>query len=543
MHRHRAGRPAAAGLSRRDLRAAASASTSRPSTPTGAPVVGELGELVITRADAVDAGRVLGRRRRQPLPRGVLRATTRASGATATGSRSPSAGAASSRGARTRRSTAAACGSGTGEFYAVVEELRRGPRQPRRAPRGPRGRAGRADAVRRAAPTASPRRRAARAHRARPCAARSRPATCPTTCDAVPADPADADRQEARAAGQAHPARRAAGRRRRAATRSPSRPRSTRSWPATGRKSLSTVDSGYGRQVDGSTRSPVSRKALLVLALLVLAPLPFVLRAVAATPASIEPFFRLPDASTGGGGCNGPAVQPGSPAGPGRPVCAPPPPVIPPATPSGPLAGKVIAFTSALDLVPGNDGGGDGLRGGIYVVGADGLGAAQDRHLRDAAAERRRAHLPGARRSPADLARRQADRVDVEPRRHDAGRCPSGRINWDIWVADINGANAQRLTTNAGRRHRAHVVAGRIEDLLGDRHRSVLRRGRPRHLADEPRRVGEGAGHRRVAVRSSSRTSRPTEPTGRVHPRSTAGSPSGATRSSCDGSPRPPRRG
>ena len=40
---------------------------------TGRSVVDELGELVITASDAVDAGRVLGRRRRVALPRGVLR--------------------------------------------------------------------------------------------------------------------------------------------------------------------------------------------------------------------------------------------------------------------------------------------------------------------------------------------------------------------------------------------------------------------------------------------------------------------------------------
>ena len=202
--------------------------------------------------------------------------------------------------------------------------------------------------------------------------------------------------------------------------------------------------------MDGSTRSPVSRKALLVLALLVLAPLPFVLRAVAATPASIEPFFRLPDASTGGGGCNGPAVQPGSPAGPGRPVCAPPPPVIPPATPSsGPLAGKVIAFTSALDLVPGNDGGGDGLRGGIYVVGADG---SAPRKIVTYATLRRSA-VAHTFQEPDDHPSISPDgkRIAWTSNRADTSQgLTEGRINWDIWVADINGQNAQQLTTNVG---------------------------------------------------------------------------------------------
>ena len=60
------------------------------------------------RADALDAGLLLGRRGRQPLPRQLLRACTRASGATATGSRSPRAARRSSTAAPTRRSTARA---------------------------------------------------------------------------------------------------------------------------------------------------------------------------------------------------------------------------------------------------------------------------------------------------------------------------------------------------------------------------------------------------------------------------------------------------
>ena len=53
--------------------AATSAARSRPSHPRAAPLVGEQGELVLTAADAVHAGRVLGRRRRVALPRRVLR--------------------------------------------------------------------------------------------------------------------------------------------------------------------------------------------------------------------------------------------------------------------------------------------------------------------------------------------------------------------------------------------------------------------------------------------------------------------------------------
>ena len=74
----------------------------------GSRVVDEVGELVHHRADAVDAGRLLGRRRRRALPRGLLRRRTPASGATATGSGSRRAARRSSTAARTRRSTAAA---------------------------------------------------------------------------------------------------------------------------------------------------------------------------------------------------------------------------------------------------------------------------------------------------------------------------------------------------------------------------------------------------------------------------------------------------
>ena len=64
------------------------------------------------RADAVDADLPVGRRRRLALPRQLLRRSTRASGATATGSRSPRAARRSSTAAPTRRSTARACAWG-----------------------------------------------------------------------------------------------------------------------------------------------------------------------------------------------------------------------------------------------------------------------------------------------------------------------------------------------------------------------------------------------------------------------------------------------
>ena len=62
--------------------------------PEGRPIVGELGELVIERPAAVDAGGLLGRRRRLPLPRRRTSTPIPACGAMATGSASPSAAAA-----------------------------------------------------------------------------------------------------------------------------------------------------------------------------------------------------------------------------------------------------------------------------------------------------------------------------------------------------------------------------------------------------------------------------------------------------------------
>ena len=93
--------------------------------PQGEPLVGELGELVITQADAVDARRALGRHRRLPLPQLVLRACSRGSGARATGSGSRSAAAASSRAARMRRSTAAASASARASSTASSRSCRR----------------------------------------------------------------------------------------------------------------------------------------------------------------------------------------------------------------------------------------------------------------------------------------------------------------------------------------------------------------------------------------------------------------------------------
>ena len=69
---------------------------------TAEPVVGELGELVIRQPMPSMPVALLERPRRLPLPRRVLRLLSRASGASATGSCSPSTAAASSPAAPTR---------------------------------------------------------------------------------------------------------------------------------------------------------------------------------------------------------------------------------------------------------------------------------------------------------------------------------------------------------------------------------------------------------------------------------------------------------
>ena len=76
-------------------------------------------------ADAVDAAALLERPGRRAAARGVLRRCTRASGATATGSRSRRAGRRSSTAAATRRSTAAACGWGRARSTARCSRWRR----------------------------------------------------------------------------------------------------------------------------------------------------------------------------------------------------------------------------------------------------------------------------------------------------------------------------------------------------------------------------------------------------------------------------------
>ena len=89
------------------------------------------------RADALDAGLLLGRRGRQPLPRQLLRACTPASGATATGSRSPRAARRSSTAAPTRRSTAAASAWGRARSTARCSASTRSSTRSSSTSRGP----------------------------------------------------------------------------------------------------------------------------------------------------------------------------------------------------------------------------------------------------------------------------------------------------------------------------------------------------------------------------------------------------------------------
>ena len=108
---------------RRDLRAAASASTSQAFDEDGQRGRRRARRAGDHRADAVDAGRLLGRPRRRALPRHLLRRPTPASGATATGSASPSDGSCVITGRSDATLNRGGVRLGTAEFYRVVEEL------------------------------------------------------------------------------------------------------------------------------------------------------------------------------------------------------------------------------------------------------------------------------------------------------------------------------------------------------------------------------------------------------------------------------------
>ena len=88
--------------------------------PAGRRRAGRAGDH---RADAVDAGRLLGRPRRRRATARPTSTTSRACGATATGSRSPSAARASITGRSDATLNRGGVRLGTAEFYAVVEGL------------------------------------------------------------------------------------------------------------------------------------------------------------------------------------------------------------------------------------------------------------------------------------------------------------------------------------------------------------------------------------------------------------------------------------
>ncbi len=162
-------------------------------------------------------------------------------------------------------------------------------------------------------------------------------------------------------------------------------------------------------------------------------------------PVASGAISSLPPLNTGG--CGGPNA---SSLRPPRFPCSPPPPPAGPPDPPGPLHGKVVAFTSGLDLVPGNDGGGDGIRGGIYVVRADG---AQPRKI-VTYDTLRRSVVAHTFQEPDDHPQISPDgrKIVWTSSRADEtqGVFEFDHINWDIYIADINGANVQRLTTITG---------------------------------------------------------------------------------------------
>ena len=115
----------------------------------GHEVVGELGRAGDPAADAVDAGALLGRRGRQPLPGRVLRHVPGRLAPGRLGALLSAQGTCVITGRSDATLNRGGVRMGTSELYAVVEEFDGGRRQPRRAPRGRRRRRRGADAVRR----------------------------------------------------------------------------------------------------------------------------------------------------------------------------------------------------------------------------------------------------------------------------------------------------------------------------------------------------------------------------------------------------------
>ena len=187
--------------------AGCSAAPSRRSTRRPAVPAGRAGRARHHPADAVDAGRLLGRRRR-PEPRRAppTSATSPACGATATGSPSPTTAPARSPGRSDATLNRGGVRLGTADFYAVVEAAARGGRQPRRAPRRRAG-ATSCGSSSQLAPGVDARRRPPAPDRRRPADRAVAPARARPRRGRAGRAP-DALGQEARGPGEAHPHRR-----------------------------------------------------------------------------------------------------------------------------------------------------------------------------------------------------------------------------------------------------------------------------------------------------------------------------------------------
>ena len=223
------GVPAAAGLRGRAAGALAGRRRSRPGTRTGKPLIGEVGELVITAADALDAALLLERRRRRALPRGLLRHLPRHLAPRRLDRDHRRAARRSSPAAPTRRSTAAASAwarpRSTARCWPSTRSSTRSSSTSRATARTRGCRCSSCCARARRSTTTliarDPHGASART---------ARRATCPNEIVAGRRGPAHAVGQGARAAGQADPDGRRPPSRRRAATRSPTRRRWTSSW-------------------------------------------------------------------------------------------------------------------------------------------------------------------------------------------------------------------------------------------------------------------------------------------------------------------------
>ena len=310
LHRLPRAVPARAGLVRRDQLpdARREGRGVRRAGPTGHRARGRARHH---RADAVDAGRVLGRRRRvapaaRPTSRRIPGVWRHGDWLTIT-----------ERGSCivTGRSDATlkrgGVRIGTAEFYGHRGGAAGGRRQPRRPPRGRRRRAGRAAAVRGAARRASRSTTALRGAIATALRERALAAPRARRDRRGAGDPADALGQEARGAGQADPARRrrrtSPRRRTRSRTRAPSR-RSRRS-PASG---------------GASARERRLRRRLRCGRPGALACSPAVPALLESPPSPAPSRSRASPASSAGSGSTSPAGPPATPAATTRRSARPP---------------------------------------------------------------------------------------------------------------------------------------------------------------------------------------------------------------------------